>query len=74
MTTPTGHFSQLSETIFTELEESYKDFGGRELTAAAVDNIEPFMNMEELANGTLILKSGLDATILRSLGHALNFT
>ena len=73
MTTPTGHSSRLSEKIFTNLDDLYSNFGGRQLTVTSV-HVQPYIAMQKESDGELSLTSGSDASVIKSLSGALNFT
>ncbi|XP_068229256.1 glutamate receptor ionotropic, delta-1-like [Palaemon carinicauda] len=64
---------KVSLELFQDLDETYSDFGGRELTVTANNNI-PFFGMKEFDNGTYIPDSGIDINFMDALGDALNFT
>ena len=51
----------------------YSDFKGRVLTVSPT-NDWPFFGLKYLENGTVLPDTGIDLTLSRCLGEALNFT
>ncbi|XP_064120697.1 glutamate receptor ionotropic, delta-2-like [Macrobrachium nipponense] len=64
---------KLSSELFRDVDDTYSDFRGRELTVTANNN-NPFFKMKEFDNGTYVPDSGIDISIIDALGGALNFT
>ncbi|XP_066984734.1 glutamate receptor ionotropic, delta-2-like [Macrobrachium rosenbergii] len=71
--TPEGYKSKIRLDVFEDLEKSYSNFGGRQLTVTANNN-HPFILFEKLSNGDLLPVAGYELAIIKALGEALNFT
>lgn len=63
----------LSHPLFPGIVNLYRNFQGRRLVTAAV-NDWPFFGLKILENGTVIPDRGIDVNIINALGHYLNFT
>ncbi|XP_068228721.1 glutamate receptor ionotropic, delta-1-like [Palaemon carinicauda] len=68
-----GYKTHLTKDLFIDLEKSYSDFAGRELTVTANENY-PFIRLEQESHGEMKLVEGFEYTIINSLGKALNFS
>ncbi|XP_068228681.1 glutamate receptor ionotropic, delta-1-like [Palaemon carinicauda] len=68
-----GSIDVLGSEVFEDLEQSYSNFEGRQLSVAANDN-NPFIVLKEGGQGELLLVAGFESAIVDSLSKALNFT
>ncbi|XP_064117821.1 glutamate receptor ionotropic, delta-2-like [Macrobrachium nipponense] len=71
--TSNGYNSRLSSEVFTDLDRFYSNFEGRRLTITAMDN-NPYIVLQQQADGELTAVAGFEYTMMKSLGEALNFT
>ncbi|XP_069171820.1 probable glutamate receptor isoform X1 [Procambarus clarkii] len=62
-----------SSSLTPDLQQVYRDFGGRTLTAAVVDDW-PFFKVTPVSTTHAIPDSGIDYQVLTSLALKLNFT
>ncbi|MPC59492.1 Glutamate receptor ionotropic, delta-1 [Portunus trituberculatus] len=61
------------EPLTSDLLHVYRDFGGRRLVMATIENM-PFVKLRGGQEGHLVTKSGIDVRIMGALGQQLNFT
>lgn len=62
-----------TKLIVPDMLQQYRDFGGRELVVATLDNW-PYFVIKTLQDGRRVADSGIDAQILSTLANHLNFT
>ncbi|KAK4313214.1 hypothetical protein Pmani_015391 [Petrolisthes manimaculis] len=65
--------NSLDHPHFPDLVNLYRNFQGRQLVVSALDNW-PFFGLKYLDNGTVVIDSGIDISIMNTLGYYLNFT
>ncbi|XP_068229295.1 probable glutamate receptor [Palaemon carinicauda] len=75
---PTGSPSRktsptFSQPLYRPMREMYRNFGGRVMKSAVIDNT-PFFKVNVLPDGTVMPDSGIDSKVLETLGKVLNFT
>ncbi|XP_071526281.1 probable glutamate receptor [Panulirus ornatus] len=64
---------QVKGGLVPDLHQLYSDFQGRQLVVSTV-NHWPFFKITTLDNGTVIPISGIDLSLINTLGETLNFT
>ncbi|XP_068228563.1 glutamate receptor ionotropic, delta-2-like [Palaemon carinicauda] len=71
--TQKGYTSKILLDVFENLDKSYSNFRGRQLTLTANNNY-PFIRTEKMSNGELFPTAGFEYSIVKALAEALNFT
>ena len=63
----------MQRPLFPSPLEVYKDFNGRQLLVATVDNV-PYFRLNRRPDGTVESGEGVDYNVIHTIGHFLNFT